>query len=213
MLIILDCYLQALLEQTSIQNLILRGRGEVLLCRGLATAESGLSAFDLGAVSYLTILHIKTDGFVRIRIPATMRLQSLEIYAPSMWLSAESLQGWASHLIDLRLVYGDSFALQADDEDEMILLTLGPPFWSSMPELPGECERLLYAVFFEAADAPNLKYDREDKGSAYHTLQCLVLEGCKFDTGMPAAVSVYNGGMEACSCGICWVCLQQKNGY
>ena len=62
--------------------------------------------FDLGAVRNLTTLHIKTDRLAYINIPATMHLQSLEMYAPAVSLSVEELYGWAKDVMHLRLVYG-----------------------------------------------------------------------------------------------------------
>ena len=49
--------LQVLHGQTSIQSLILTGRGNIELC-----GELMHTYFDLGAMSHLTRLHVNTDG-------------------------------------------------------------------------------------------------------------------------------------------------------
>ena len=35
----------------------------------------------------------------------------------------------------------------------------------------------------------------------------IMISGCRFDDD--SSMQRYNGGKEACMCGICWTCLQQ----
>ena len=87
--------LQILREQSSISHLSILGRGE-LDFRGVP----GSQAFELGLVHFLTSLRLKTDWGASIFIPATMQLQSLELYAPALHLSAEE-EAWPQELTDL----------------------------------------------------------------------------------------------------------------
>ena len=87
--------LQILREQSSISHLSILGRGE-LDFRGVP----GSRAFELGLVHFLTSLRLKTDWGASIFIPATMQLQSLELYAPALHLSAEE-EAWPQGLTDL----------------------------------------------------------------------------------------------------------------
>ena len=79
------------------------------------------------------------------------------------------------------------------------------PFWPIGSPLHTESECSLYTTF-KVGDGPCIMYQSGRQSG----LECMVLEGCKFDIGMSAAVSVYNGAVQACSCGICWVCLQPE---
>ncbi len=190
--------LQVLRAQTSIQNLSLLGRGEI----ELRTGET--SWFDLGTVSNLTALHIKTDRHAHMCIPAAMHLQSLEVYAPCVWLSVEEPFGWANDVVHLRLVYKTFRYMRACDKRDIVLDD--SPFWPIGSPLHTESECSLYTTFREVGEGPCITYH-----SGWQSrLECMVLEGCKFDIGMSAAVSVYNGAVQACSCGICWVCLQPE---
>ncbi|CAL5228740.1 g11925 [Coccomyxa viridis] len=126
---------KVLLGQASIQNLSLLGRGEIEFRSG-----SSFGWFDLGSVTNLTTLHIKTDR-----------------------------------------------------------------------DRESECS--LYATFCEVGKGACIKflYDPyEEEEVSWGAIKCMVLEGCKFDTGMSAAMDVYNGAVQACSCGICWVCMRAQ---
>ena len=87
--------LQILREQFTISHLSILGRGELDFRAG-----PGSQPFELGLVKFLTSLRLKTDWGASILIPATMRLQSLELYAPALHLSAEE-EAWANGLTDL----------------------------------------------------------------------------------------------------------------
>lgn len=191
--------MQVLLGQTSIQNLILRGRGEIEFCTG-----QRITWFDLGTVSNLTTLHIKTDRLAYICIPAPMHLRSLEMYAPIVWLYVEEPYGWARDIAHLRLVYLEFLWKPSDGR-----AIAGSPGWRWLPLLNDDSERALHTTFCQEGGGHCIKSHCEEDGSR-HALCCRVLEGCRFDTGMPAAISVYNGGAVACSCGICWMCLQPE---
>ena len=86
---------QVLQEQVSISHLSILGRGELDFRGG-----PGSQSFELGLVRFLTSLRLKTDWGANILIPATMQLQSLELYAPALHLSAEE-ETWAGGLTDL----------------------------------------------------------------------------------------------------------------
>ena len=87
--------LQILQEQVSINHLSILGRGE-LDFRG----DQGRRTFELGLVRFLTSLRIKSDWGASILIPATMQLQSLELYAPALHLMVEE-EAWVQGLSDL----------------------------------------------------------------------------------------------------------------
>ena len=87
--------LQILREQFTISHLSILGRGELDFRAG-----PGSQPFELGLVRFLTSLRLKTDWGASVFIPATMQLQSLELYAPALHLSAEE-EAWAGGLIDL----------------------------------------------------------------------------------------------------------------
>ena len=201
--------MQVLLGQTSIQNLVLRGRGEIEFCKG-----PDFTWFNLGAVNNLTTLHVKTDRFAHIYIPTAMQLQSLEAYAPTVTLCVEEPYGWAKHVKHLQLVY-ENFFLKAGDRKNfstgMHMMPARNPSWPVESWWKNYSERCLYITFCEIAEGPRIKCYCEVESSR-NLLRCMVLEGCKFDIGMAAAESVYNGGTVACSCGICWMCLQLERG-
>ena len=210
--VMLMCNPQALHGQSSIRNLSLRGPGELDLCRGSRFSLRS-SCFDLGAVTYVTHLHVEADQYVYLCIPAAMRLQSLELYARSIALSAEDLWGWASDIVELRLVYTSFVFTEASVEQKLpdALELRGSPFWPAHSQYHIKSQRVLYAVLCEFRDSPRLKHHYERRGRAYNTLYCMVLEGCRFDNGMAAAARVYDGGDLPCSCCICWGCLQLEN--
>ena len=99
------------------------GRGELDFRGGL-----GSQSFEMGLVRFLTSLRIKTDWGACILIPATMRLQSLELYAPVLHLSAEE-EAWAERLTDLCIMTAE---LLYDIRN-------GPPGYASLVQVAGSC--------------------------------------------------------------------------
>ena len=199
---------QVLLGQASIQNLSLLGRGEIEFRSG-----SSFGWFDLGSVTNLTTLHIKTDRYAYICIPAAMHLQSLEIYAPFAALFVKNASEWAKDVAHLRLVY-EEFRYCGDSDGRDVPFR-NSPFWPMLPSShrDRESECSLYATFCEVGKGACIKflYDPyEEEEVSWGAIKCMVLEGCKFDTGMSAAMDVYNGAVQACSCSICWVCMRAQ---
>ena len=68
---------QILQEQVSISHLSILGRGELDFPEGPRLARH----LRWAVVTFLTSLRIKTDWGASVFIPATMQLQSLELYA------------------------------------------------------------------------------------------------------------------------------------
>ena len=146
-----------------------------------------------------------------------MHLQSLEMYAPAVSLSVEELYGWAKDVMHLRLVSG-AFYWRCEHGGEDALR--GSQYWPPGSPFQVDYERFLYTTFCEVRGGPHIRYhcergdvsweDLELGPPTWTALQCMVLKGCCFDTGMAAATDVYNGGASACTCGICWMCLQPK---
>ena len=198
---------QVLLCQTSIQHLSILGRGEIDFSSGNVPS----APFEWGCVTYLTSLHVKTDWQAVIFIPAAMQLQSIELYVPGLSLLVESVHGWATSVNDLRIMCG---------HDKLLFIEIGP-LQVSTSDANSRLHSYALALrssctISDAFDAMGKRIkcsgDAVDGGTVHGActsgIMCMVLQGCRFDTGNDDAMSVYNGARQACSCGICWSCLQ-----
>jgi len=198
---------QVLLSQTSIQHLSILGRGEIDFSSGNVPS----APFEWGCVTHLTSLHVKTDWQAVIFIPAAMQLQSIELYVPGLSLLVESVHDWAKGVNDLRIMCGHDKLLFIEIALAQVSTSdANSRLHSYASALRSSC------TISDAFDAMGKRIKCSGDGGTAHGactmdragVMCMVLQGCRFDTGNDDSMSVYNGARQACWCGICWSCLQ-----